>query len=302
MFLVRFAKSYGVWIGIMRIHTLVWLCYIAAVGIGPAQLTAAALADQCGEVVTVATHDRTTTRFALTPAAPGADAKITLVLLIGGGGNLNLDDNGCPRSLSRNVLMRMLGDFHRAGFATAVVDAPSDAARGDGLAESRITPQHAADLAKVIANLRDRGTGSVWVVGHSRGTISAANAAARLTGTAAPDGVVLLSAMLSGDLRARKRLARQSVFDLPLEAIKTPLLVVGHAADNCERSPAALMENIARRSQGTRTQVATVAGGPVQPGRAPDLAACEVGEPHDFVAQEGEVAAGIVRFIRGGRY
>jgi hypothetical protein len=52
--------------------------------------------------------------------------RVALILLIGGGGGIDLDEKGCPRELSRNVLMRMRPAFHRAGFATALVDAPSD--------------------------------------------------------------------------------------------------------------------------------------------------------------------------------
>jgi hypothetical protein len=111
-----------------------------------------------------------------------------------------------------------------------------------------------------------------------------------------------MSAMMSGDARAKKALAAQTVFDLRLEAIKVPVLVVGHASDNCVRSPAKLMSNITARTQGARQQVVTVAGGPIAPGRASSLAACEVREPHDFVDQEAEVAAGIARFILGGSY
>jgi hypothetical protein len=111
-----------------------------------------------------------------------------------------------------------------------------------------------------------------------------------------------MSAMMSGDARAKKALATQSVFDLRLEAIKVPVLVVGHAADNCVRSPAKLMSNITARTQGARQQVVIVTGGPIAPGRASSLAACEVREPHDYVDQEAEVAAGIARFIRGGSY
>ena len=92
------------------------------------------------------------------------------------------------------------------------------------------------------------------------------------------------------------------MFDLRLEAIKMPVLVVGHAADNCVRSPAGLMGNITARTQGVREQVATVTGGPISPARPPVLSACEGREPHDYVDQESEVAAGIVRFIRGGSY
>lgn len=286
----------------MRILLWTWLFHVATIGIGVAQMDRAPLGGGCGEVVTIGTHDRTTTRYAVAQGAAAQEAKIALVLLIGGGGNINLDDRGCPRALSRNVLMRMMAHFHRSGFVSALVDAPSDAAGGDGLAEFRIAPQHAEDLAKVIADLRARTKSSVWLVGHSRGTISAVNAAARLSGPSAPDGIVALSAMMSGDARARKLLARQSVFDLPLEAVKVPVLVIGHAADNCERSPAGLMESLIERTQGAREQIATVTGGPIKPGRPPNLSACEVREPHDFIEQETEVAAGIERFIRGGSY
>ena len=288
----------------MRSLIFVLLFLVSAIEVSIAQPNVAPLADGCGEVVTIETHDRTTTRYTLARAqrAPAQDARIALVLLVGGGGNLNLDDKGCPRSLSGNVLMRMLPLFHGAGFVTALVDAPSDFPGGDGLAGFRIAPQHADDLGKVIIDVRTRTNGSVWLVGHSRGTISAANAAARLSGPTAPDGLVLMSAMMSGDARARKALAAQTVFDLQLEAIKLPVLVVGHAADNCVRSPAGLMGNITARTQGVREQVATVTGGPINPGRAPSLSACEVHEPHDYVDQEAEIAAGIVRFIRGGSY
>ncbi len=288
----------------MRSLIVVLLLLASARGVSIAQQSAAPPANGCGEVITIETHDRTTTRYTLARAqgAPAQDARIALVLLVGGGGNLNLDDKGCPRSLSGNVLMRMRPRFHSEGFVTALVDAPSDFPGGDGLAGFRIAPQHADDLGKVIGDVRTRTNGSVWLVGHSRGTISAANAAARLSGPVAPDGLVLMSAMMSGDARARKALAAQTVFDLRLEAIKMPVLVVGHAADNCVRSPAGLMGNITARTQGVREQVATVTGGPINPGRAPSLSACEVREPHDYVDQESEVAAGIVRFIRGGSY
>ncbi len=90
------------------------------------------------------------------------------------------------------------------------------------------------------------------------------------------------------------------VFDVPLEAIKMPLLVVGHADDTCVRSPAKLMKGIAERAASARKQVVAVTGGPGSTGGG--LAACEGKAPHGFIEQEAEVAAGIARFIRGGRY
>jgi pimeloyl-ACP methyl ester carboxylesterase len=175
----------------MRSLIAVLLLLASATGGSFAQPNVSPPANGCGEVMTIETHDRTTTRYSLARAqgAPAQDARIARVLLVGGGGTLNLDDKGCPRSLSGNVLMRMRPLFHGAGFVTVLVDAPSDSSGGDGLAGFRTAPQHADDLGRVIVDVRTRTNGSVWLVGHSRGTISAANAAARLSGPAAPDGM-----------------------------------------------------------------------------------------------------------------
>lgn len=151
-------------------------------------------------------------------------------------------------------------------------------------------------------DLDDRGCPRpVWLVGTSRGSISAVNAAARLSGPAAPDGVVLTSALMSGGSGGQRTWAAHTVFDLPLEAIRVPIVVVGHAADTCVRSPATLMSRITARTNGVREQVVTVTGG-TGPAGAPGLAACEGRSPHGFVDQEAEVAAGMARFIRSGSY
>jgi hypothetical protein len=266
-----------------------------------AQSGAAPPAGACGEVVAIATHDGTTTRYALGRPAQAPGTPIALVLLAGGGGHLDLDDKGCPRALTGNSLVRSIPYFHEAGFATALVDAPSDHPGEDGLAGFRVAPQHAEDLGKVIADVRARTNSSVWLAGTSRGTISAVNAAARLAGLVAPDGLVLTSALMAGRSGGQKQWVVQTVFDLPLEAIRQPVLVVGHVDDKCIRSPAHLMDRITARTEGAREQVVAVTGGPGHPG-APSVNACEGRAPHGYVEQEAEVAAGIARFIRGGRY
>lgn len=273
-----------------------------------AQNGAASPAVSCGELVTVATHGGSTTRYALAgqaaphPGTAGRGGPTALVLLVGGGGDVALDEGGCPRSLTRNSLIRMRPFFHAAGFVTALVDAPSDQRGEEGLAGFRTAPSHAEDLGKVIADLRARTGGAVWLLGHSRGTISAANAAARLTGPAAPDGLVLLSAMMVGEASRRKPYAAQTVFDPPLDAIAVPVLVIGHAADNCVRSPARQIGEVTARTRSPRRQSVVLTGGPIAPGRAPNIGDCGPGEPHDFVAQEDELAAGIMRFVGGGLY
>lgn len=257
----------------------------------------------CGEVVTVQTHDQTTTRYALAypRPAPAEDGRVALVLLVGGGGHLALDDRGCPQALRGNSLVRSLPLFHAAGFVTALVDAPSDYAGADGLAGFRIAAEHAEDVGKVIADVRMRTKAAVWLVGTSRGSISAVNAAARLSGVSAPDGLVLTSALTSGFSGGRKPWVAHTVFDLPLEQIRVPVLVVGHVEDKCIRTPAGRMQEIAARTGGGRKQVVAVTGGPGWPG-GPSVDACAGRAPHGYVDQEAEVAAGIARFVKGGAY
>jgi hypothetical protein len=259
---------------------------------------------RCGELLTVATQSGASMRYAVaaprSAATPGA--RSALVMLIGGGGFIDLNDRGCPQRLNGNSLVRMSPLLRDAGIATVLVDVPSNLRGEEGLGGFRIAAEHSDHLGMVIAELRARGVTSVWLIGHSRGTISAVNAAARLTGPAAPDGVVLLSPMLVGDPKARKVWVGQSVFSVDLDAIKAPLLVIGHAADNCVRSPADRLGSITAKTRTARQQAVSVTGGPIAPGRPPGIPACEVGEPHDFVDQEAEVAAGILRFMRGGSY
>ena len=263
---------------------------------------AALAAEGCGEVVSLETHAGTTTRYALArPATPPQASGIALVLLAGGTGYLNLDDLGCPRALMGNSLVRSIPIFNELGFVTALVDAPSNHFGGDGLAAFRTSSRHAEDLGKIIADVRARTKGAVWLIGTSRGAISAVNAASRLSGPSAPDGLVLTSALMLGDSRAKRPWVAHSVFDLPLEDIRMPVLVVGHEADSCLRSPANLMGNITKRTKGARQQVVLVTGGPGGSGLS-SIEACEGRSPHGFIEQEREVAGGIARFIRDGKY
>ena len=258
---------------------------------------------ECGEVVTIPAHDKTTMRYALSRPASAQGEPIAVVLLPGGGGHLDLDAKGCPRALKGNSLVRSIPYFNDLGFVTALVDSPSDLTGEDGLAGFRSSSKHAEDLGRTIEDVRGRTKGPVWVIGTSRGTISAANVASSAAGPTAPDGVVLTSALTVGSRSNQRPWPSQTVFDLPLDKIRVPVLIVGHAADTCLRSPATMMTRIADRTNGVRKQVVTVTGGPGMPaGTQSTIDACVGRSPHGFVEQESEVAAGVGRFIRGGRY
>lgn len=273
--------------------------FLIVILIGLTPVFPAAAAGPCGTVVTLATHDGTTTRYSLSATPQGAS--IALVLLPGGGGHLDLDDAGCPRELTGNSLVRKRPLFHKSGFVTALLGAPSDHREGDGLAGFRIEADHATDIGTAIADVRKRTGLPVWLVGTSRGTISAANAASRLTGPAAPDGLVLTSPVTSGFEGGRKAWVEQTVFSADLAAIRMPVLVVAHEADRCIRTPPQLSARIIEETAGTREQAVLVTGGPGWDG-GESVRACRGKSPHGFIDQEAAVAAGIVRFIRDGQY
>lgn len=259
---------------------------------------AVAQADKaCGELIELTGHNKT--KFSYSFHAPEKAAAV-LVLLPGGSGFADLDAKGCARKLTGNSFIRTRDLFHAQGFATALVDAPSNYRGEDGLGGFRISPRHAEDLGRIVVDIRQRTKLPVWIIGTSRGSISAVNAASRLTGEQAPDGLVLTSPLTAGRVGGRKAWVAQTVFSLDLTAIKIPVLVVANAADACIRTPPALAPSILARTNGAREQAVTVKGS--APKAAPSVDACEGRTPHGFLGQEQEVTDGIVRFINGGSY
>ena len=252
----------------------------------------------CGEIVTLSGHDDTTTKYTLSGVSDGA--KAALVLLPGGGGYLKFGDDGCPRKLKGNSLVRSQSLFHESGFVTALADAPSDRHGKAGLGGFRIKRKHAKDIGKVVADVRKRTGLPVWLIGTSRGAISAANAASRLSGSAAPDGLVLTSPVISGFEGGRKPWVAQTVFSNDLDTVRMPVLVVVHEADKCVRTPPILGPRVIRKTNTVRGQAVTVRAGAGGSGGA-SVKACKGRSPHGFIGQEADVVAGISRFIRGGK-
>jgi len=252
----------------------------------------AASASPCGELHSLSVRPGATLGYSF--ASPRGASPISLLLLAGGGGHLRLDEQGCAAALKGNALVRVQPLLQALGFGTVLVDAPSDQQSGeDGLAGYRTDPRHAADLGRLIEAVRAAQGGEVWLVGTSRGTISAANAASRLQGAAAPDGVVLSSVLTVGTPMGRKAWTAQSVFDLDLSAIRQPVLLLGHADDGCQRSPPAQMAEVARRIRPSRTDLQLMQGGPGGSGDA-----CEGRSPHGFVGQDAALVEAIRRFVR----
>jgi len=143
----------------------------------------------------------------------------TVVLLMGGGGNINLKQ-GEPRS--RNFVVRSRDYFTAHGFNVALVDRPSDRELDFNF---RISPEHVQDLRQVVSYVKKDSGLPVWIVGTSRGTISAAAAAIGF-GNEELSGLILTSSVTRADRTGA--LPTQK-----LDAIRVPVLVMHHEKDAC---------------------------------------------------------------------
>ncbi len=162
--------------------------------------------------------------------APAGTPRGALVLLAGGDGSLDLTPEGRIRNLGGNQLVRTRNAYIAAGWLVAVPDMPLDTWRGRPY--SRLGAEHAADLGQVVALLR-REVRLVVVAGTSMGSLSAANAAARLRGDQAPNGVILTSGLLMGGNGGPS--VEEGVPGL--SGIAMPVLLLHHRHDACRLTP-----------------------------------------------------------------
>lgn len=218
---------------------------------------------------------------------PAAEPDSVLVLLTGGNGQLGLYDNGSMRH-DGNFLVRSRDLFVRRGHAVILVDTPSDHRELGGT--FRDSPEHAADLGAVVAWARTTFGKPVWIVGTSRGTHSAANAAMTLRGAQAPDGIVLTSTILASNRFGSS--AARPVQDWNLQELHIPVLVMHHQDDGCQVTPPARLPELMARLAGTRSALRTYTGGAA---RGP---LCEAFAHHGFNGIEDQVVGDMSAWIR----
>jgi pimeloyl-ACP methyl ester carboxylesterase len=119
-------------------------------------------------------------------------------------------------------LVRSAPYFTANGFNVAIFGRPSDSEDLDYA--DRISDTHMADVRKVLDFVKTQSAAPVWIVGTSRGTISATATAIHVQGDIA--GLVLTSSVVNYKKPG-------SVPKQDLAAIKVPVLVFHHAKDAC---------------------------------------------------------------------
>ena len=214
---------------------------------------------------------------------PRANATATVLLISGGGGGMGYDGT-LPRS--DNFLVRTRELFAAKGLNVAVLGLSSDMRN---LTQNiRSEPGHAQDVLTVARALRAASALPVWLVGTSRGTISAA-AAAILDQGQVVDGIVLSSGYGSAQLYLRTSVLSQQGID----TIKVPTLIYHHKNDGCRATSAS----------GVSGMVAALSAAPikklwlVEGGGPPSGDPCEPRGHHGFVGMEQQAVDDITGWI-----
>jgi pimeloyl-ACP methyl ester carboxylesterase len=244
-------------------------------------LYACAHAAGAQQIVTLETRPGVTQSILLerVPEKPLAVA----LLFPGSGGRIRLrSEDGEIRFGGGNFLVRSRMEFTQRGVAAVVLDAPSDQ-QPSGMDDNfRLGRPHAEDISAVITEIRKRFPGlPVFLVGTSRGTVSAASLGQRLPEAVA--GVVLTATLFVGG----RRFGQQGLSGFDFAAIKPPLLLVHHRDDGCEYTPYRAASRLAERYP-----LVSVTGG--LPAKSTP---CEAYSEHGFLGREAETVEAIVNWM-----
>jgi hypothetical protein len=236
------------------------------------------------EVITLPTRAGVTQSYFLA-RAPNEPQAIA-VLFPGGNGLVRLRSEGGQIKFSpNNFVIRTRGELIKRGVVAAFVDAPSDF-QSDGMNDDfRLGENHLKDISVVVDDLKKRFPGlPVFLVGTSRGTISAAALGARLSSDIS--GVVLTSTVFrSSGPRAKEPGIGLSRFDFA--TIKAPLLFVHHVNDGCGVTPYADAARLA-----AKYPLISVSGG-----RPPESGPCDPLSAHGYFGKEPETIEQIVNWM-----
>ena len=237
------------------------------------------------EIVSLSPRPGVTQSFFLArvPQNPQAVA----ILFTGSGGLLRLrKEQEQIKFSSGNFLVRSRSEFVNRGIVTAIVDAPSDQQSGWGMTdEFRLGNQHSGDISAVLGDLKKRFPElPVFLIGTSRGSISAAALAARFGSQVA--GAVLTSTMFRQTGRKSQE-PGPGLSGFDFASIKIPLLLVHHVSDQCFVTP---YSDAARLSD--KFPLISVFGG-----SPPQSGPCDAQSQHGYLGKESETVEQIVYWM-----
>ena len=231
-----------------------------------------------GKLIKVPTREGVTTTLFWEPVP---DAKATVFLFPGGAGGFGKVEDG--KALGQNFLVRSEPFFIANGFNVAIFGRPSDSQDLDYA--DRISETHMADVRKVLDFVKRKANVPIWIVGTSRGTISATAAAINLPGEMA--GVALTSSVVS--YKKPGAVPKQD-----LDRIKVPVLVLHHAKDACPLCQPFEVPAILRGLKNAPVKKEIMVSG----GENPTGNVCEALHWHGYIGMEREAVDLIAEWIK----
>jgi len=151
---------------------------------------------------------------------------------------------------------------------------------------------HGGDIGAVADYLKKQAAVPVWVVGTSMGTFSAAEGAIAAKNV---DGLVLTSTITRAKPQWKiARSHRHGVASMPLQKITVPALIVSHAKDGCDITPAADAPKLRKGLTNAKPVDVVLLSG----GDPPRSVPCEAMSQHGFLGIEGQAVDAIAEFIR----
>jgi hypothetical protein len=223
-------------------------------------------------------------------------AKGLMLLFPGSHGNGHFSKDGDRIRLGANFLVRSSQLFTESGFATAIIDVPSD--QTSGMSDRfRKSEEHSIDIQKIMEFLKNKKYKDYYLVGTSRGTISAAYLATVIKDPAVR-GLVMTATMGS----------RQYAGAVAVEKITLPTLFVHHRDDGCGVSQIGdALEMKKQLINSARVDFVEIEGG-VSSENAHRMSGkhsmtgpnpCSAGSHHGFIGVEAETVSVITDWISG---
>ena len=217
------------------------------------------------------------------PARPRA----AVILFAGDNGCLGLTENGEQASLQGNFLARSRDLFVKEGLIAVLVDVPSSVS-GQSASGYRTSADQAQDAAMIMDFVRKQWHVPVALVGTSRGTISAANTAARLERGNA-DALVLTSSVTQSNKKGSS-----TVYDAGLSRISIPVLILHNEQDACKVSPYSGVQGLQRALKSApRKDIISLSHGDAI------ADACQGMSAHGYMCVEGQAVTAIANWIYG---
>jgi hypothetical protein len=251
-------------------------------------VAASAICHAAEEVITLPTREGVKLSYLLLQDKSAAP-KAVAIAFIGGPGAIGLSKRaeGGPLKFGpgANFLIRIREQLVDADVAEAIVDAPSDKLP-QGMDDAfRLGPEHLADVRALIVDLKRRYPDArMYLVGTSRGTISAAALAAKLGDSI--QGVALSSSVTNSNK------VGEGLSHFDFKTIRIPLLFIHHRDDACSISP---YHNVERISN-TQSLISVSGGDPPQSGP------CEPLSPHGYFGRDAPVVKALKNWMLGREF